>query len=94
MAGLQVQIDRRGGTGILRLFVREHAVTQGGQRAATLLVATDAMIPNPIVNTPAMHAIFGARIIDQLRLTLRSRSRAISRNSHVSSGQGLSHYGG
>ena len=39
------------------------------------------MIPNPIVNTPAMQAMFGARIMDQLRLTLWSRSRAISRNS-------------
>ena len=30
-------------------------------RAATLLVTTDAMIPNPIVKTPAMHAILGAK---------------------------------
>ncbi len=27
--------------------------------AATLLVATDAMIPKPIVNTPAIQAMFG-----------------------------------
>ena len=39
------------------------------------------MIPNPIVNTPAMQAMFGARIMDQLRLTLWSRSRAMSRSS-------------
>ena len=39
-------------------------------RAATLLVTTDAMIPNPSVKTPAMQAMFGARIIDQLRFTL------------------------
>ena len=49
--------------------------------AATLLVTTDAMIPNPIVNTPAMQAMFGARIMDQLRFTLWSRSRAMSRSS-------------
>ena len=50
-------------------------------RAATLLVTTDAMIPNPIVKTPAMQAILGARINHQLRRTLRSRSRAMSRRS-------------
>ena len=49
--------------------------------AATLLVTTDAMIPKPIVKTPAMQAMFGTRIIVQLRLTLRSRSRAMSRRS-------------
>ena len=50
--------------------------------AETLLVMTEAMIPKPIVKTPAMQATLGTRIIVQLRLTLRSRSRAMSRRSH------------
>lgn len=37
---------------------------------ATLLVTTDVMIPKPSVKTPAMQAMFGPRIIDQLRFTL------------------------
>ena len=50
--------------------------------AATLLVRTDAMMPKPIVKTPTMQKMLGARIIAQLRLTLWSRSRAMSRRSH------------
>ena len=49
--------------------------------AETLLVTTEVMIPKPIVNTPIMFVTFGATIIDQLRFTFRSRSRAISRSS-------------
>jgi hypothetical protein len=37
---------------------------------ATLLVTTDVMIPKPIVKTPTIQAMFGPRIIDQLRFTL------------------------
>ncbi len=50
-------------------------------RAETLLVNTDVMTPNPIVNTPIMLVTLGATIIDQLRLTFRSRSRATSLRS-------------
>src|SRR5262249_61968859 len=52
-------------------------------KAATLLVMTDVMIPKPKVNTPAIHAIFGARISLQLRRTLWSRSRETSRKSQI-----------
>ncbi len=50
-------------------------------RADTLLVNTDVMIPKPIVNTPKTLVTLGATIIDQLLFTLRSRSRAMSRRS-------------
>jgi hypothetical protein len=45
-------------------------------KAATLLVATEAMIPNPIVKTLTMLVTFGVTIMSQLRFTFRSRSRA------------------
>ena len=67
---------------ICAIFRRGNIPLPSAAKAATLLVMTEVMIPNPSVKTPAMHAIFGARISCQLRRTLRSKSRAISCRSH------------